>query len=79
MSATNSHPAAYPHAWLQPVRYDLDEYRLFVEALDGDLGDLVSTHAPRRVVSGDRGPKVDLQRDELVDLESPTPPEQSSH
>ena len=74
MSATNTHPAAYPFAWLQPVRYDLDEYRQFVAALDGDLADLVAEYAPSRPLHPFRS--GDLERD--AGVEPNLPPGQSS-
>ncbi len=79
MSASDPHPVAYPYAWLQPVRYDLDQYRQFAEALDGDLADLVAVHAPVVRLLGTRKMPSGLQRDDLVDTEPHSPPEQSSH
>ena len=75
MSATDpTQIAAYPYAWLQPVRYDLDEYRQFVTALDGDLADLVAEQATRRRLASTRTSKLDRKQDSLADSESNLPP-----
>ena len=48
MSTHNSHPFAYPYSWLQPIRYDQDQFRDFAQALDADLADFVANRATRR-------------------------------
>ena len=79
MSATNPDPTAYPHAWLQPVRYDLDGYREFARALDGNLADLEAAHSTRRPLVTSRTAMFGISRGGLAESEPQTPPEESSH
>jgi hypothetical protein len=77
MSAINEHFAAYPNDWIQPVRYDHAAYRSFASKLDSSLAELVAEHGSRRTHTV-RSTSVTLDRHDLVDSQTETPPEQTS-
>lgn len=78
MSAKSPHPAAYPYAWLQPIRYDFDQYRDFAGALDRDLEDFIAQHATSRQVPTSRPAAVGVDRGKVSDSEPQAPPGQPS-
>lgn len=73
MSAENSN-ATYPHPWLQPVRYDLDEFRAFAGQLDIRLQRLVAQHRTGRCLSSQRGGALTIQRQDTIDPQTKLPP-----
>lgn len=68
------------HIWLQPVRINPEQYRLFVEALNSDLADLEAQFADRRHCGDTRQGDVQIDRNSLnVNLDDTTPQGPASH